>query len=1064
MRAVGVYVQLCLVLHVVHAQHQLAFGLHTGQNLRQHDGTRRTPPAAAPPAPALDLHTLSPQDLHDLAVSLLDSITLHTAHADPRTPYLPHLATVSTSSSLLDPLERHLGTNTVNAIKTLVERLYAGRPKDRSRGEWDLSIKRAVLALKQLVDKFTIDRPSSSLTRSSRAARDPTRWRERLNQFATGAAATLNDQETTEAIAEVVRLLTRAGEQGSGPSWTLLGDLHLTGHLTLPSNSTRAFEFYTLASERSGDSDAQYKLGFLYGTNYGRAVPERPEGRGHQGSALLHYTFAALSGHVPASMTVGYRHWAGIGTKQSCQDALPWYKSAAEAAVRTFNSGPPGGRHLSPAKLRLSDLSGGVYGPGASSKPPTLSTGGSTSQTKQEWNDLIEFHQFHADRGDPAYMYRLAKLYYGGFGVGDQHSGTRPRLNRARASAVSLGAGGRDFGRSFKWFAKLGKQMWTSDGREAMWDPKWGTFSSSANHQQQQQQQRSVVVDQQQLSGSGTNKVGKLGFYDPKLDRKSDRADDATQMLSGLAAGYLGKMYLRGEGVNVNLQKAFLWFKRGSTRLDRECHNGLGIMYRDGLGVERNLKIALAHFHAAAQQDLAEAQVNLGKYHFGRGENVLATGFFEAAIRSDGMRQTDTFQSYYYLAELAAQQGQPSTPNAGAVDHCPVMVSFYKHVAERGDWDHEVWFEAEKAREQGDLRTALLGYWIMAERGYEVAQNNVAWILDRDKSRIRVPLLDQAPVGSDETDRIALTYWTRSAAQDNVDALVKLGDYYFKGIGRGTPQYEKAATFYQSAATSRLSAMAMWNLGWMHETGHGVPQDFHLAKRYLDSALETSPNAYFPSSLSLISLYLRAMYHVVFSPSDEMNALSVFGKDPDPLSPDQEQQQHGFVPQGGWGFGRAWRDIQRSWGFEPGPEPEPVAYHQGTVPGKAAAEPAAGKIAKRASVEGEQQQFEYGQDQVTRSRSRPGAGEDEEDEFYIEDEGDFGGTVAIIALCMILAWLVYFRQRPQNQRDPHAFAARPVPGQAPAAPQAQLPTPTAPPRVDHDDERPHDEQHPQRLV
>jgi len=29
-------------------------------------------------------------------------------------------------------------------------------------------------------------------------------------------------------------------------------------------------------------------------------------------------------------MTVGYRHWVGIGTKQSCKDALGWYKSAAD--------------------------------------------------------------------------------------------------------------------------------------------------------------------------------------------------------------------------------------------------------------------------------------------------------------------------------------------------------------------------------------------------------------------------------------------------------------------------------------------------------------------------------------------------------------------------------------------------------------------------------------------------------------------------------------------------------------------------------------------------------------
>ena len=40
-------------------------------------------------------------------------------------------------------------------------------------------------------------------------------------------------------------------------------------------------------------------------------------------------------------------------------------------------------------------------------------------------------------------------------------------------------------------------------------------------------------------------------------------------------------------------------------------------MYRDGLGVERDLKKANLLFLAAAQQDLAEAQVNLGKYHFG---------------------------------------------------------------------------------------------------------------------------------------------------------------------------------------------------------------------------------------------------------------------------------------------------------------------------------------------------------------------------------------------------------------------------------------------------------------
>ena len=103
----------------------------------------------------------------------------------------------------------------------------------------------------------------------------------------------------------------------------------------------------------------------------------------------------------------------------------------------------------------------------------------------------------------------------------------------------------------------------------------------------------------------------------------------------------------------------------------------------------------------------------------GIGDADVAAQYFELAVRNG-----DGFQAFYYLAEL----------NAHAVarpDLCPVAVAFYKIVAERGDWDHEVWWEAERAWIRGDKQRALLGYWMMAERGYEAAQNNVAWILDR---------------------------------------------------------------------------------------------------------------------------------------------------------------------------------------------------------------------------------------------------------------------------------------------------------------------------------------------
>lgn len=75
---------------------------------------------------------------------------------------------------------------------------------------------------------------------------------------------------------------------------------------------------------------------------------------------------------------------------------------------------------------------------------------------------------------------------------------------------------------------------------------------------------------------------------------------------------------------------------------------------------------------------------------------------------------------------------------------------------------------------------------------------------------------------------MALTQWIRSAAQRNVDALVKVGDYYYHGLGvEDEPQearWEKAAGYYHRAVETQISALAMWNLGWMYENGIGVAQ------------------------------------------------------------------------------------------------------------------------------------------------------------------------------------------------------------------------------------------------
>ena len=56
--------------------------------------------------------------------------------------------------------------------------------------------------------------------------------------------------------------------------------------------------------------------------------------------------------------------------------------------------------------------------------------------------------------------------------------------------------------------------------------------------------------------------------------------------------------------------------------------------------------------------------------------------------------------------------------------------------------------------------------------------------------------------------------------------MVKLGDYYYHGIGVNEPdvvRHEKAASFYHSAIEAH-SSIAMWNVGRMYENGIGLPQ------------------------------------------------------------------------------------------------------------------------------------------------------------------------------------------------------------------------------------------------
>jgi SEL1 protein len=172
--------------------------------------------------------------------------------------------------------------------------------------------------------------------------------------------------------------------------------------------------------------------------------------------------------------------------------------------------------------------------------------------------------QFNADRGETDFAFRLGKIFY--------HGSIYHAPGGMASGGEGVGRVPRDFERALYYFESIARQVWPNDSGDV-------------------------------------------------LGRRDENSPVA---LAAPAAGYLGRMYLRGEGVRMDLRLAKLWFERGAAYGDKECHNGLGIIWRDGLIEGRkDSKKYLAHFTVAAGQDLAEAQVNLGKHHYRRSLEAL---------------------------------------------------------------------------------------------------------------------------------------------------------------------------------------------------------------------------------------------------------------------------------------------------------------------------------------------------------------------------------------------------------------------------------------------------------
>ncbi|KAG8282325.1 protein sel-1 homolog 1-like [Homalodisca vitripennis] len=510
--------------------------------------------------------------------------------------------------------------------------------------------------------------------------------------------------------AEAYGLLVRSAELGNKDAKVMVAWAQLLGSY-LPLDTTNARRTFQELAD-SGVPDGHMALGFMYAA--GISV------NASQARALVHYTFGAIGGNVWAQMALGYRYWSGITVPNSCEKALDFYRKVANkvASEVTLSGGPVVQR------VRLLEE---VENPGYNSGILD--------------NDLIEYYQLLAEKGDVQAQVGLGQLHYQG-------------------------------------------------GRGVPQDP-----------------QRALHYFMQ--------------------------AADAG---NPIAMAFLGKIYLEGsEAVQQDNDTAFKYFKKAADMGNPVGQSGLGLMYLHGKGVERDYQKAWKFFSAAAEQGWVDGQLQLGIMYFNglgmRRDYKLANKYFNQASQSGHVL------AFYNLAQMHAT-------GTGMMRSCTTAVELYKNVAERGKWGEKL-MEAHQHYRELRYNEAYLTYSLLAELGYEVAQSNAAFMLDRGEVSLW---------GTERELYVrALQYWGRAAAQGYSPAQVKLGDYHYYGLGTAV-DYETAAMHYQLASDQQHNAQAMFNLGYMHEQGLGMQQDIHLAKRCYDMAAETSVDAKVPVALALLKL------------------------------------------------------------------------------------------------------------------------------------------------------------------------------------------------------------------
>eukprot|EP00729_Bicosta_minor_P016507 gene16507-biopygen27206 len=265
------------------------------------------------------------------------------------------------------------------------------------------------------------------------------------------------------------------------------------------------------------------------------------------------------------------------------------------------------------------------------------------------------------------------------------------------------------------------------------------------------------------------------------------------------AQNNLGIMYRNGEGVEQDHVEAVTWYRKSAEAGDETAQYNLGNMYHDGKGVEQDHVEAATWFRKSAEAGNAMAQYNLGiMYRNGEG------------VEQDDVEAAKWYRKAAEAGITMAHQVVPKVGKSAEAGYAPAQ--------------NNLGFAYDKGNgvEQDHVEAAKW-YRKSAEAGNANAQCNLGFAY-------------RIGEGVEQDHVEAATWFRKSAEAGDAPAQRNLGVMYRIGEGVEQDQVEAATWFRKSAEAGH--EMAQYNLGVMYRDGEGVEQDHVEAAKWFRKSAE----------------------------------------------------------------------------------------------------------------------------------------------------------------------------------------------------------------------------------